>query len=194
MLKEVVFQPIRFRLAHVLRFNDEDTFISQLRAQLTEAGLLLTLKLAYLNRDLLQLFCRGQTIIRNGRHIRSLLTAQASNTHHEELIKVVGRDGQEPEPFQKRMARVHGFFQNTAVELQPREFTVYKALWFLHQSQPCTHLKICGVSGLVFQSVHFRKLIHSMYLRSPWTGSPVWAHLALRISDDCAVRCMILVI
>ena len=55
------------------------------------------------------------------------LAAQAGHPHHVELVEVGGRDRQEAQPLEQRMALVLGFLQHSAVEMEPGQFAVEKA-------------------------------------------------------------------
>ena len=52
------------------------------------------------------------------------LALQAGDAGHEELVQIIGRDGQEAQPLQQRVRRVHRFLQHAAVEGEPRQFAV----------------------------------------------------------------------
>ena len=55
------------------------------------------------------------------------LRLDAGDTDHEELIKVIGGNRQEPHPLQRRMSRIYRLFEHAAVEMQPGQFAIDKA-------------------------------------------------------------------
>ncbi len=83
----------------------------------------------------LQLLAGGQAILAEHPDALAHLTFQASHAHHVELVEVVGRDRQEPEPLEQRMVGVVALFQHPFVEGQPRELAVEEAGRRLHQGR-----------------------------------------------------------
>ncbi len=64
--------------------------------------------------DCSQLLCRRESITRQINNARLDLLLEAGDTHHEELRQVRAHDGQELDTFQKRVALIHGLFEDTA--------------------------------------------------------------------------------
>ena len=57
----------------------------------------------------------------------------------EKLVQIVGGDGQELQPLQKRVAFILGFFEHTAVEREPGSISVEIVLWILQRN--ASHLR-----------------------------------------------------
>ena len=74
-----------------------------------------------------QLFGRGEAVLAQRAHTLAHLGLQARDAHHVELVEVVGRDRQEAQPLQQRVARVHRLLQHAPVERQPGELAVEEA-------------------------------------------------------------------
>ena len=55
------------------------------------------------------------------------LAVHAGRPHHVEFVEVGGRDRQEAQPLQQRMAAVLRFLEDAAIELQPRQLAVVEA-------------------------------------------------------------------
>jgi hypothetical protein len=52
------------------------------------------------------------------------LLHQTRQAHFDELVQITNGDGEKFHPFQKRVALVARFFQNTLIELHPGEVSI----------------------------------------------------------------------
>ena len=75
-------------------------------------------------QQLLELLLRRASVGAAQRDTFAHLPGETGDAHHEEFIEIGRRDRQEAHTFQQRMTIVLRFFQNTAVELQPRELAI----------------------------------------------------------------------
>ena len=71
-----------------------------------------------------KLLGRGQALGTLGGDAGAHLRPQTGDAHHEEFVEVVGRDRQEPQPLEQRMAAVGGFLEHAPVEIEPGELAV----------------------------------------------------------------------
>ncbi len=58
---------------------------------------------------------------------------EPSNPNHEELIKVAGKNREEPHALEQGQVVILGEFENALVEPQPREFAVQEAVRVITQ-------------------------------------------------------------
>ena len=56
------------------------------------------------------------------------LRLDAGDADHEELVEIVGRYRQEPDPLQQRVAGIDRFLEHAAIEMQPGQFAIDEAL------------------------------------------------------------------
>ena len=77
--------------------------------------------------DAVELLGRRQPVLARRLDAGDDLAAQAGHAHHVELVEVRGRDGEEAQALEQRMALVLGFLENPAIELQPGQLAVEKA-------------------------------------------------------------------
>ena len=66
-----------------------------------------------------QLLAGGEAVLAQHPHALAHQRLQAGHPHHEELVEVVGRDREEPQPLQQRMAGILRLIQHPLVEAQP---------------------------------------------------------------------------
>jgi len=95
-----------------------------------------------------QLFGGGQAVRRDHADALAHLALQAGDAGHEELVQVVGRDGEEAHPLQQGVALVRGLFQHPAVEGQPGQLAVDEPLGRGHQR--LGQLQLRGARGRDF--------------------------------------------
>ena len=75
-----------------------------------------------------QLLGRRQAVLRQRLHAGRDLAVDAGDAHHVELVEVGGRDRQEAQALQQRMALVLRLLEHAAVELQPGQLAVVEAI------------------------------------------------------------------
>ncbi len=119
-----LFQPGHVGLVDVFRRQQVQAVFLKLVADVRPYRLLLAHQLPGGAVDHLKLFMRRMTVDRQYAHAFADLALQAGDTHHVEFIEIVGRNRQEAQAFQQRMARVLGFFNDALVEGQPAQFTI----------------------------------------------------------------------
>ena len=125
--QEVVFEKLQVAPGEFGAGGDQDAFGLHLAAQALEHRLLHLHQVAGIGVNEGQLFGGAEAIFGGGGIARLHQRAQACDADGVKLIEVGGRDGQEPQPFQKRHGGVGRLFQNAPVEGQPRDFAVEKA-------------------------------------------------------------------
>ena len=107
--------------------DDETLFHLINLAHASGGALLLVHQAARRDADLLELFGRRQAIGGQDPDPLANLALQAGDPGHEELVEVVGRDRQDPQPLQQRVRRVRGLLEHPAVELQPGNLAIEKS-------------------------------------------------------------------
>ena len=127
-LLEIAHQPFDLGRREVGRLGDHDAGALQLDAQLQPAPLLLGREFGHGRGDLGQLLGRRQPVLREGGDPGIALAVEAGHPHHKELIEVVGRDREKPEPLQQWVVRVGGFLQDAPVEFEPGDLAVDEPL------------------------------------------------------------------
>ena len=75
-----------------------------------------------------QLLGRGQPVRAALGDAFADLRLDAGDADHEELIKVIGGNRQEPDPLQRGMAGIDRFLQHPAIEMQPGQLAIDEAL------------------------------------------------------------------
>ena len=133
LVEELRLQPLALGAGDLGAFDHLDPGGRHLLAQDAPAALLLGHQAPGGGVDLFQLFGRRQAVGGDDADPLAHLTLQPRHAGHEELIQIVGRDGQEANPLQQRMALVGGFLQHAPVEGQPRQLAVDKAVGRGHQ-------------------------------------------------------------
>ena len=111
--------------AHLVRVNQMDSFLGQLRHDRVQETMVLFFgQFVDSFRDGRQSFIRRQTV-----GIDALVTVQdhplePRHADHEKLIQVRAEDGEKLHPLQQRNGFVLRFFENAAVKFQPGQFTI----------------------------------------------------------------------
>ncbi len=139
---EQALQPAAFGRAQILLLEDLEAGFRQFRAQLAPAGLLVGDETGSKPIDGPQLLRRRQAVLRDRLHAGLHLPVHAGDAHHVELVEIGGRDRQEAQALQQRVALVGGLLENAPVELQPGELAVVEAIRPLRRTHlyPCHHL------------------------------------------------------
>ncbi len=133
LVQELGLQPFALGLGDAVAIDHLDAGGGQLLLQLAPAKLLFGHQFAGRDVDPVQLFGRRQAIGRQHPHPLALLPLQARHARHEELVEIVGRNRQEPQPFQQRMVRVRRLFQHALIERQPGGLAIEEARRRRHQ-------------------------------------------------------------
>jgi len=141
-------QPFALCLGDAGAFDDLDAGGGHLLAQDAPLALLFGHQAARRRIDLFELLGRRQAVGRDDAHPLAHLTLQARHAGHEELVQVVGRDGQEAHPLQQGVALVRRLFQHATVEGQPRQLAVDEPLGRGHQR--LGQLQLRGARGRDF--------------------------------------------
>ena len=131
--QEGLLQGRLVRLAEAFRRDEGQALARELRGQVAPLGLLVGHQVLGLGVDPLQLLGRGQAVLAHRAHAFADLGLQAGHPDHVELVEVVRRDGQEPQPLQKGMAGIAALGEDPAVEGQPGQLAVEEALGRAHE-------------------------------------------------------------
>ncbi len=124
--EHILEMPLIF-LGQLAAHANLDAVLGQLAGQLRKDHLLMRHQAAGVLVDQGKLFGGAQAIER-GRGIAGAgQFAQARDADSVELVKVRGRDRQEPQALQKRHARILGFLENAPVEAKPAQLAVIEA-------------------------------------------------------------------
>ena len=131
----------------MIGIDQHDAIFNKVFAQFAPTPLLIRSEAAHFFADHLQLFGGAPAILRNDSHSLPHLAAQARHTHHEEFIEIVGGDRQEAELFKQWMVAIARFFQDAAIELQPRQFAIDETVRARHQAQQFVGMRACCFSA-----------------------------------------------
>jgi hypothetical protein len=117
LAQEMVVEPGALFLRHLRSVDNRDAVLRELAAQLAPALLLVARERRDRFRDARQLLGGREPVRAPGGDAGAQLAFQAGDAHHEELVKIVGRDREEAHPLQKRMADILGLLQHAAIEV-----------------------------------------------------------------------------
>ena len=105
--------------------DDLDPLVLELGQQvLVPAAVQLAPLALQVGADTSQLLRRRHPVRRRFQSAPFELPHQTRDTNHEELVQVAAVDRQELDPFEQRMPRIPGLFQDPAVEAQPAQLPV----------------------------------------------------------------------
>ncbi len=124
LVEEHGFQPFALGLAGFARLQHAQSRGRQFRLDLLPQPLLHSHQVRRRGVDPQQLLGRGQTVLAQHPDPLADLTFQAGDADHVEFIEIIGRDRQEPQPLQERMAGVVALLEHPFVERQPGQFPV----------------------------------------------------------------------
>jgi hypothetical protein len=127
MGEEMLLEPVTLGLGQLLGAQHMNAGLGQQRFELDPVLLLLGRQLGDGTVDLFELIDRGQSVDARRLDAGEHLPTQAGDPHHVELVEVRGRDRQEAQALQQRVALVLGLFEHTPVELEPRQLAVEEA-------------------------------------------------------------------
>ena len=125
--EEMILEPGALGLGQLLGLKHMDAGIGEQRFEPDPGLLLLVGQLCDEAGDAVELLGRRQPVLARRVDAGDDLTTQAGHAHHVELIEVRGRDGQEAEALEQRMALILGLLENPAIEMQPGELAVEKS-------------------------------------------------------------------
>ena len=125
--QEVILEPALFLLRDVGAVDQHDALLGQHPAKLEPALLLVGPQHRDRLADAGELLGGGETIRRLGGDAGAQLTLEAGNADHEELVEIIGRNRQEPDPLEQRMGLVGRLFEHPSVEMEPGQLTVDKS-------------------------------------------------------------------
>ena len=115
----MILDPDPLGLGDVAAVHQNDADLGQDAAQIAPDRLLVGGKLGDRLIDEDKLLGRGQAIGTALGDTFAHLRLDAGDADHEEFIKVVGGNRQEPYPLQRRMAGVDRFLEHAAIKMQP---------------------------------------------------------------------------
>ena len=124
---ELALQPFLLGRRQLLALDDVDAGCRQLGLQAGPGLVLLAGQRCRELVDLGELLGRRQSVLAHLRDAGGDLAVQARRPHHVEFVEVGGRDRQEPQALQQRMALVERLFQNPTIELQPGQLAIEEA-------------------------------------------------------------------
>ena len=122
--QEMAFQKFQVPRRQARPLHDADPFAFHFLAQPVERRLLGLHQPPCIGVDQGKLFGGTAAIFRHGCIAVADQRPQARDPHRIEFVQVGRRDGQEPQPFQKRHRRICSLLQHTPVERQPRKLAV----------------------------------------------------------------------
>ena len=119
VVEEMVLDPAPLGLGDVAAVDQDDADFGQRGAQIAPDRLLVAGELRDRLVDQDQLLGRGRAVGAAFGDAFADLRLDAGDADHEELIKVIGGNRQEPDPLQRGMPGVDQFLQHPAIEMQP---------------------------------------------------------------------------
>ena len=128
VVEEVILDPAPLALGDVASVDQDDADVGKRVAQVAPDRLLVIGELRHPLVDQHELLGRRQPVGAAFGDAFLDLRPDAGDADHEELIKVIGGNRQEPDPFQHRVAGIDRLFEHPAVEMQPGEFAIDEAL------------------------------------------------------------------
>ena len=124
---ELALEPLALGRPQLLGLDDVDAGRGHLGLQRAPAGLLVADEAGGEAVDLGQLLGRRQAVLARLRDAGGDLAVEAGHAHHVEFVEVGGRDRQEAQALEQRMARVVRLLQNAPIELQPGQLAIVEA-------------------------------------------------------------------
>src|SRR4029077_5285330 len=123
------FDPDPLRLGDVAPVNENDAKVGEDRAKLTPDRLLVDRKLGHRLVDQRELLGRRPSVGTALGDTFAYLSLDAGDADHEEFVKVIGGNREEPHALKRGMARINRLFQHPAIEMQPGQLPVNEAFW-----------------------------------------------------------------
>ena len=106
MQQEIFLQPLSLATGQVSHLKDDNAIRRKFGPKRTPPRLLRRDKRRHSFADAFELFGGRSPVIRNFRNSRQHLADKARYADHEEFVKIVSRDRQEPKPLEQRMVRI----------------------------------------------------------------------------------------
>ncbi len=125
---EALGEPGMLLVRQIGRAHDRDAGLVELALERAPRHLLVAHQAARALVDGVELLRRRQPVLRRRGDAGLDLALEAGDPHHVELVEVVGRDRQEAQPFEQRMARIVGLGEDALVEGEPRQLAIDEAL------------------------------------------------------------------
>ena len=122
--EEQPLQPAALAGLQVARLEDVHAGCADLGLQRAPAGLLVGDEAGGKAVDGAQLLGRRQAVLRLRLHAGRHLAVNAGDAHHVEFVEVGGRDRQEAQALEQRVALVLRLFEHAAIELQPGQLAI----------------------------------------------------------------------
>ena len=124
MREKMLLEPRTLGLRELVGAQHVNAGLGQQRFERDPVLLLLGGKLGDGAVDAVELLDRGQSIHAWGFDVGEHLPAEARDPHHVELVEVRGRDREEAQALEQRVALVLGFLEHAPVEVEPGQFAV----------------------------------------------------------------------
>jgi hypothetical protein len=128
VVEEVILDPAPLALGDVAPVDQHDADSGKSVPQVAPDRLLVDRKLRHPLVDQHELLGRRQPVGAALGDAFADLRPDTGDADHEELIKVIGGNRQEPDPFQHRVAGINRLFEHPAIEMQPGQLTIDEAL------------------------------------------------------------------
>ena len=127
VVEEVILDPGPLGLGDVAAVDQNDADVGEDSAQIAPDRLLVDgeLRNRFVDHD--QLFRGRQPVGAALGNALANLGLDAGDPDHEELVKVIGGNRQEPDPLQCGMAGIDRFLEHPAVEMQPGQLAIDEA-------------------------------------------------------------------
>ena len=126
--EEVILEPAALRLAEVVAVDEHDASLRQAGAQIAPDRLLVGCERRNRLVDEQELLGRRHAVRATLGDAFADLCLDTGHADHEELIKVIGGNRQEPHPFQQGMAGIDQFLEHPTVEMQPGQLPIDEPL------------------------------------------------------------------
>ena len=127
VVQEMVLDPGPLDFGDVTAIDQNDADLGQDCAQIAPDRLLVDGEPRNRLVDQDELLGRRQTVGAALGNTLPHLRLDAGDADHEELVKVIGRNRQKPDPFERGMAGIDRFLEHPAVEMQPGQLAVDEA-------------------------------------------------------------------
>ena len=139
VVKEMILDPGPLGLGDVATVDQNDADLGQDAAQIAPDRLLIDGELRNRLVDQDKLFGGRQTVGAALRDALPDLGLDAGDPDHEELVKVIGRNRQKPDPLERGMAGIDRFLQHPAIEMQPGQLPIDEALGAARIGEPTSN-------------------------------------------------------
>ena len=124
IVQEMVFDPASFGFGDIPPIDQNDTHIGENAAQIAPDRLLVVGQCRNRFVDQHKLLGRSEAVGTALGNALAHLGLDAGDPNHEEFIKVIGGNGEKPNPLERRMTRIDRFLQHPAVEMEPGKLAI----------------------------------------------------------------------